>query len=257
MSVSRLGGRVALVTGAARNIGAAVAIRLAADGAAVAVNYRAAASQRDAESVVERIRATGGSAIALQANVAVEAEVASMVEQIGATLGPADILVNNAATSVASDVAWTEITADEWDRVMRVNVTGAFLCTRALHPAMRAAGRGDVVNISSARALIGRAGNAHYTASKAALIGLTRTLARELGPDGIRVNTLVVGAIVTPDEAAYGTPETVDALVIEQQCLKRRGQPEDVAAAVAFLVSPDGGFITGQSIVVDGGSVMN
>jgi 3-oxoacyl-[acyl-carrier protein] reductase len=250
-------GRVALVTGAARNIGAAVARRLAADGAAVAVNHRSVESRAEAEATVARIEAAGGRAAAFQADVADEGQVRRMVEAIGESLGPVDILVNNAATSVASQISWRELTGDAWDRVLRANVTGAFLCAHAVYPGMSAARRGDIVNMSSVRALLGRAGNLHYTASKAALIGFTRTLARELGPDEIRVNALLVGAIRTPEEAVYGPPEEIDRMVLGLQSLERRGEPDDVAAVTSFVVSPDAGFITGQCITVDGGWVMH
>jgi 3-oxoacyl-[acyl-carrier protein] reductase len=250
-------GRVALVTGAAKNIGAAVARRLAADGAAVAVNYRSPESRADAEATVERMLETDGRAAAFQADVADEAQVRRMVDEVTAALGPPDILVNNAATSVASQVPWWELTVEEWDRVLRANVTGAFLCAHAVYPAMNAAGRGDIVNMSSIRALLGRAGNLHYTASKAALIGFTRTLARELGSENIRVNALLIGAIRTPEEAAYGAPEEIDAMLVDLQSLKRRGEPDDVAGVTSFLVSRDAGFVTGQCLTVDGGWVMH
>jgi 3-oxoacyl-[acyl-carrier protein] reductase len=248
-------GRVAIVTGAARNIGAAVAERLAQDGAAVAVNHRAESSRTDAEAVVERIRAAGGGAVAIQADVADEAQVEDMVSRVTGELGPPTILVNNAAASVAGQAPWLDLTAADWDAVLRANVTAAFLCARAVYPAMRASGRGDIVNMSSVRALLGRPGNLHYTASKAALIGLTRTLAREVGGDGIRVNALVVGAIQTPDESIYGDQDQIDAMLIELQALKRRGRPTDVASFTSLLVSEAAGFVTGQSIVVDGGWV--
>jgi len=257
MNERRHEGRVAVVTGAARNIGAAVAERLALDGAAVAVNHRAESSRADAEAVVERIRATGGRALAIQADVGNEGQVEQMVARVTERLGPPTILVNNAAASVAGQTGWLELTVADWDAVLRANVTGAFLCARAVYPAMRASGRGDIVNISSVRALLGREGNLHYTASKAALIGLTRTLAREVGRDGVRVNTLVVGAIRTPDESVYGDQREIDSILLDLQALKRRGEPEDVASLASLLVSDAAGFVTGQSITVDGGWVMH
>jgi 3-oxoacyl-[acyl-carrier protein] reductase len=247
---------VALVTGAPRAIGAAIAERLGADGWHVAVNHRAADSAADAAAVVGRIRAAGGVAEAFRADVASTAEVDAMVAAVRERLGPIGLLVNNAATSVASTVPWREIDPDEFDRVQAVNVGGAFRCARAVYPDMERAGAGAIVNLSSVRALLGRPGNAHYTASKAALLGLTRVLAREAGPAGVRVNALVVGAIRTADEAAYGDPDEIDAMLFDLQSLRVRGLPDDVAGAVAWLASDDARFVTGQSITIDGGWVM-
>jgi NAD(P)-dependent dehydrogenase (short-subunit alcohol dehydrogenase family) len=196
-------------------------------------------------------------ASAFQADVADEEQVRRMIEEVVDTLGPVDILVNNAARSVASQVPWHELTAEAWDQVLRANVTGAFLCAHGVYPWMREAGRGEIVNMSSIRALLGREGNLHYTTSKAALIGLTRTLARELGPENIRVNALLIGAIRTPEEATYGPQEEIDRMLFDLQSLKLRGEPDDVAAVTSFLVSRDAGFITGQCITVDGGWMMH
>jgi 3-oxoacyl-[acyl-carrier protein] reductase len=253
----RLDGRVALVTGAAKNIGAAVAERLAGEGAAVAVNHRSVSSADDAAAVVERIEQSGGRAAAFRGDVAAEDDVRALVAQIESELGPVGILVNNAAASVAFTAPWHELTAEQWNHVGRVNVTGSFLCARAVYPAMRDAGGGVIINMSSVRALLGWPGNLHYTSSKAALIGFTRGLAREVGADGIRVNALAIGAIRTPDEDVYGTPEEVAGLVLPLQSLKVRGVPADVASAVAFLASDDGRFISGQCLTVDGGWAMH
>jgi 3-oxoacyl-[acyl-carrier protein] reductase len=249
--------RVALVTGAAQNIGAAVALQLARDGFAVAVNYRSESSAADADAVVEAIREAGGRAARFQADVARPAEINVMMRAIGEALGAPTVLVNNAATSVASSVSWLEITPEEWNRVIEANLAGAFLCARAVYPAMNQQGEGSIVNMSSVRPLLGLPGNLHYTSSKAGLIGFTRTLAREVGVDNIRVNALIVGAIKTKDETEYGSQAEIDATLSELQSLKRRGEPSDIADAVSFLVSPSSSFITGQCITVDGGWVMS
>jgi len=256
--VSRsLQGRIAVVTGAGRNIGAATAMQLAADGAAVVVNYPDARNEAEAARVVARIGGAGGRAAAIRADVSNEAEVRTMVAEAISVFGHPDILVNNAAVSVAAQAPWSELTDEAWDRVLRVNVTGAFLCAKAMYQSMRERGGGDIVNISSVTALLGHVGNLHYVTSKAALIGFTRALAREAGGERIRVNALIVGAIRTPDEAVYGNQEEVDTMVLSLQSLKRRGIPTDIGGVVSFLVSGDAGFITGQCITVDGGWVMH
>jgi 3-oxoacyl-[acyl-carrier protein] reductase len=172
-------------------------------------------------------------------------------------LGGPTILVNNAAASVTGATPWTEIAPDQWDGVLRANITGAFLCARAVHPYMRARGRGRIITMGSVRSPLGRPGNVHYTASKSALEGMGRVLAREVGADGITVNTIIVGAIRTAAEAEYGDPVEVDRMLLNLQAIKRRGVPEDIAGVVAFLASRDADFITGQTITVDGGWVMH
>jgi NAD(P)-dependent dehydrogenase (short-subunit alcohol dehydrogenase family) len=250
---NRLEGEIALVTGAARNIGAATAIRLAAEGAAVAVHYHSEGSRADAEAVAGGIRAEGGRAIAIGGDVASEDDVTAIVAAVAAAIGGPTILVNNAAASVAGAAPWHTLKPKEWDEVLRTNVTGTFLCARAVHPFMQRRGRGRIITMGSVRSPLGRPGNAHYTASKSALEGLGRVLAREMGPDGITVNTIIVGAIRTAAEAAYGDPAEVDRLLLELQSIKHRGEPKDIAGVVAFLASRDAEFITGQSITVDGG----
>lgn len=248
--------RVAVVTGASRNIGAAVAERLAADGLVVVINHPDGETVAEARETTERITARGGRAFAYRADISREDEVEAMVRE-AQTWGQPTVLINNAAVSVAAQAPWESLSAEAWDRVLRINVTGAFLCARAMYPSMLAAGRGDIVNMSSVTALLGRTGNLHYVTSKSALIGFTRSLARETGPHNIRVNALILGAIHTPDEAVYGPQEEIDAMVEDLQSLKRRGSPADVAGVVSFLVSQDASFISGQCITVDGGWVMH
>ena len=191
-----------------------------------------------------------------QADVSDPGQVQKMVEAARRLFGRPDILVNNAAVEVTSQSPWYSLAPQAWDRVLAVNVTGAFLCAQAVYEDMRSRGRGDIVSLSSITALLGRSGNLHYVTSKSALIGFTRALAREVGGENIRANSIIVGAIQTPQEIAYGEPDVISAELLPLQCLKRRGQPDDIAEVVAFLVSDDAGFITGQSLVVDGGWVM-
>lgn len=253
----RLEGRVAVVTGATGGLGEAIARRLATDGAKVAVNHlpdpdAAAAAQR----VVAAIQADGGTAIPVAADVSDRLAVEAMAATVATELGPVSVLVANAAVAVTEQRPWQELSADDWRRVCEVNVVGTFNCIAAHYDGLAASGDASVVILSSVTPLLGRAGVLHYSTSKAALVGMTRSLAREVGADGVRVNAVAPGAIETPDEAAYGSPEELADMLFSVQALHRRGLPRDVASTVAFLAGDDASFITGQLIVVDGGWVM-
>ncbi len=244
--------RTAIVTGAARGIGAAVARRLAADGFQVGVLDLDAAHCAE---VVESIEAGGGRALALGADVADEDSVAAAVAQCAAELGPPVVLVNNAG--ILRDDLLFRMTADTWDAVINVHLRGAFLMTRACQASMTQAKWGRVVSMSSISGL-GNRGQANYSAAKAGIEGFTRTVAIELGPFGITANAIAPGYINT--EMVRQTAERIGqpldefiAAIAAEVPVRRMGQPDDIAAAVAFFVREDAGFVTGQVLYVSGG----
>jgi 3-oxoacyl-[acyl-carrier protein] reductase len=247
--------RVALVTGGARGIGAAICLALAAAGHPVAINYRS--REREAHDLVARIAAGGGTAVAVPGDVADSGAVSRMVDEVERTLGPVTVLVNNAALT-DTHKPWHEIDEAEWDAVMAVNLKSCFLCFRAVYPAMREAGWGRVVNISSVTFWLGRPNLVHYVASKAGMIGFSRSLAREVGPEGITVNAVTPGAIQTETELEmFPEQKEIAAWLAKEQAVPRRGLPEDIAAAVRYLVSDGAAFVSGQTINVDGGWAMH
>lgn len=244
--------RVAVVTGAARGIGAATAARLAADGITVAI---ADLDESACKTTADAIVADGGAAIAVGCNVTDELQVDAAFDRVAAELGSLDILVNNAG--VLRDNLLFKMSVDDWDTVMAVHLRGAFLCSRAAQRHMVPAGYGKIVNTSSVSAL-GNRGQANYSAAKMGIQGLTRTLAMELGPFGINVNAVAPGFIVTEMTAATAarvgvTPEQMQAEAAKITPVRRVGQPGDIANAVAFLASDQASFITGQTLYVDGG----
>lgn len=243
----------AVITGASRNIGAAIALRLASDGFPVAINYYSEQEKSDAQQVREEISAARGKAEIYQCDVSKSAEIERMFASVTADLGAPSVLVNNAATSVASAITFREIDERAWDEVSDTNLKGVFLCCKAFDKYSVPGSYRSIVNISSIRVSIGMEGNSHYTAAKAALIGFGRVLARELGSSEIRVNAILPGAITTPDQAAYGDVAALHKMILDSQSLKRLGMPVDIANLVSFLVSADASFITGQSILCDGG----
>jgi 3-oxoacyl-[acyl-carrier protein] reductase len=244
--------RTAIVTGAARGIGAAVARRLAADGFQVGVLDLDATQCAD---VVESIRASGGRAVALGADVSDEASVSAAVDRCAAELGPPVVLVNNAG--ILRDDLLFRMTAETWDAVIGVHLRGAFLMTRACQRFMTEAKWGRIVSMSSISAL-GNRGQANYSAAKAGLEGFTKTIAIELGPFGITANAIAPGYINTDmvRQTAERIGKPLDEFIAELAAevpVRRMGQPDDIAAAVAFFVRDDASFVTGQVLYVSGG----
>jgi 3-oxoacyl-[acyl-carrier protein] reductase len=246
-SQGELAGQVALVTGGVRKIGRAIALALAREGAAVAINAKS--SREEADGVVREIEALGGTARTMMADVTDESEVARMVAAIARELGPVDILINNAA--IRREEAFTEMSFAGWRAIMAVVLDGAFLTSRAVIPGMLAKGRGTIVNIGGVTGHTGASGRAHVVAAKAGLVGLTKALAVEFGTRGITVNCVVPGKIAGPRAASAGTSGAIPGG--GHPLVGREGEPEDVAAAVRLLCSSGGRYITGQTIHVSGG----
>ena len=237
----------ALVTGASRGIGAATARALARAGCRVALNYR-----QGREDALALERELGPQARAFQADISREEEVAAMLARIEAWQGPVDILVNNAG--IALEGLLTDTTVEEWDRVFAVNVRGAFLCARGVLPGMISRRRGRIVNIASMWGQVGASCEVAYSASKAALIGMTRALAKEVAPCGITVNCVAPGVVDTAMMAGY-SPADIDDLN-RRTPLGRMAAPEEIAGAVLYLAGDAAGYVTGEVLPVTGGFVI-
>jgi 3-oxoacyl-[acyl-carrier protein] reductase len=238
---------VALVTGGSRGIGRAISLELASQGVAVAVNYASRAAA--AEEVVQEIRSAGGTANAFAADVSQEAAVAALFDEVTVALGPVTVLVNNAG--ITRDNLLLRMTVDEFDQVIATNLRSAFLCTKAALRGMLRAKWGRVVSIASVAGVAGNPGQANYAASKAGLIGFSKSVAKEVGSRGITVNVVAPGFIETDMTEALG--EEVRSASLPSIALGRFGAAGEVAAAVGFLASEDAGYITGQVLGVDGG----
>ena len=246
-----LTGKTALVTGGSRGIGRAIALALAGQGAAVALHYRG--QTEAAQAVTEAIHRQGGKAAAFQADLARTGAPEALVQQVITQLGAPDILINNAAEFTDSAVA--DMPDEMWAQTLALNLTAAFACTRACLPGMQTRGWGRIISLSSQAAFVGSARHAHYAAAKSGLAGFTYSLAKEVGTQGITVNLVSPGRIVT-DMLAGQIPKR-EAEWIQQTPLRRLGQPEEVAGAVVFLASNAAAYITGTTIHVNGGLYMS
>ena len=245
-----LRGKVALVTGGSRGIGRAIALKLASMGADVAIFY--AGNEKAAQDILHEIQNLGVRAMALRCNVAHSEEVSAACAQVKETLGPVDILVNNAG--ITCDKLAMRMSPEEFDQVVAVNLNGAFHTIRALYADFARRRSGRIINISSVSGLMGNAGQANYSASKAGMVGLTKSIARELAGRGITVNAVAPGFIQTDMTGAMNEETLEKALAAVP--MKRIGQPEDIAEAVAFLAGEGAAYITGAVIQVDGGMYM-
>ena len=241
--------RVALVTGASRGIGKAIAARLARDGRHVVLVSRTEGPLNDVRHAIEQ---AGGKASVLAADIADAKAWAAAVESVAEKHGRLDILVNNAG--ITKDNLSLRMTDEDWNTVISTNLTSAFVAIRAAARAMMRNRFGRIVNISSTSGIVGNSGQANYAAAKSGLLGLTKTIARELGGKGITANVIAPGFIET--DMTHNLPQQVKDHVLGLMALKRLGTPDDIAAAVAYVTSDEAGFLTGQTICVDGGMTM-
>lgn len=248
--LGKLDGKTAVVTGASRGIGRAIALQLASEGANVVVNF--SGSEQKAQQVVEEINSLGAKAIAVQANVADNESVQSLMNAAIEQFGSIDILVNNAG--ITRDNLIMRMKEEEWDDVINTNLKGVFLCTKAVTRQMMKQRSGRIINITSIVGVMGNAGQANYVAAKAGVIGLTKTTARELASRNILVNAIAPGFITT--EMTDALPEEVKSSMLSQIPLGSLGEPEHIAKAVVFLASEDSNYMTGQTLHIDGGMHM-
>ena len=252
----RFSGKNVIVTGGAKGIGSVYARAFASEGANVAV---ADILEHEGETLAKELDGHGDSqALFVRADVTDDKSVDQMARQAADRLGGVDVLVNNAAIyfDLGAKKPFDEISVEEWEKVMAVNVRGIWHCTKAVSPYMRRQGYGKIVNISSVVAYIGAAGFAHYVASKAAVIGLTRALARELGSDNITVNAVAPGLVSNESTRQINVEDYIEQAATTRS-IQRAMAPDDLVGAVLFLSSPESNFVSGQTFVVDGGGVMS
>lgn len=251
-SATPLAGRVAIVTGAGGGLGVGICRGLAAVGARVACVGR---TRESIDEVARAVTDQGGDAIPVLCDVSDQAQVQAMVKEVAERLGGIDILINNAA--IYPRRAWTEITQEEWDEVLGTNLKGYFLCAQAAFPYLRTGGHGRIINVASITFFGGWGMLLDYVASKGGIVAFTRALAREIGPEGVTVNTISPGAFPTDAEKIHPDPEGYNQYVLDSQSIKRRGTADDIGNLVVFLAGDTASFITGQLFQIDGGWVMH
>jgi len=250
--MGRLENKVAIVTGGGRGLGKAYCLRMAEEGAKVVV---ADILDREAQETVSEIKAKGGTAIAIKADVTSEEDTRRMADKTVQEFGRIDILVNNAGYYYGmSRKPFNEISSEEWDKMMGVSAKGTWICCKAVFPQMKKQGKGKIINVSSEAVFAPTKGLIHYTAAKAAVIGITRVLAGELGQYGICANVIVPGVIDTPATRSYINMEKMDASSVP---MGRFGRPEDVVGSVIFFASDDSDFVSGQSLLINGARRVN
>lgn len=247
--MSRLQSRIAVVTGGASGMGRGIALRLASEGAYVEILDR-----QDAGSVIDEIKKAGGKATATLGDVTDEAAIATAVAGVASRHDRIDILVNNAGI-LCERKPWHTLTRDEVNRFLQVNFMGYFLVAQAFYPLLQKSSAGRIINVASRTYFLANPGQLPYVASKGAVMGLTRVLAKELGPENITVNSVAPGMIATPGTMAYSDESAFDR-VMNNQAIKKRGEPRHLAGLVAYLASDDAELVTGQMILCDGGGYL-